>query len=102
MSEFETARNMKTIVCAVVVIAIVGVSAIAYVMLGGFNPTTTTTTDTTTTDTTTTTTPLEGVLTILTRHDIMIHNVFEPAFLASAMVSMISSGRRLQKITGTT
>jgi len=77
MSEFETARNMKTIVCAVVVIAIVGVSAIAFVMLGGFAPTTTTT------DTTTTTTPAAGVLTILTRHDVMIHNVFEPAFLAS-------------------
>jgi len=82
MSEFETGRNMKTIVCAVVVIAIVGVSAIAFVMLGGLAPTTTTTT-TTTTDTTTTTTPVEGVLTILTRHDVMIHNVFEPAFLAS-------------------
>jgi ABC-type Fe3+ transport system substrate-binding protein len=82
MSEFETARNMKTIVCAVVVIAIVGVSAIAYVMLGGLTPPTTTTTDTTTT-TTTTTTPLEGALTILTRHDVMIHNVFEPAFLAT-------------------
>jgi len=77
MSEFETGRNMKTIVCAVVVIAIVGVSAIAFVMLGGFAPTTTTT------DTTTTTTPAAGVLTILTRHDVMIHNVFEPAFLAS-------------------
>ena len=78
MSEFETARNMKTIVCAIVVIAIVGVSAIAFVMLGGLGPTTTTTTDTTTT-----TTPAGGVLTILTRHDVMIHNVFEPAFLAS-------------------
>ena len=79
MSEFETTRNMRTIVCAVVVIAIVGVGAIAFVMLGGFPPTTTTTTDTTTT----TTTPVEGALTILTRHDVMIHNVFEPEFLAS-------------------
>ena len=78
MSEFETGRNMKTIVCAVAVIAIVGVSAIAFVMLGGLAPT-----PTTTTTTTTTTTPAEGVLTILTRHDVMIHNVFEPAFLAS-------------------
>jgi len=77
MSEFETGRNMKTIVCAVAVIAIVGVSAIAFVMLGGMTPPTTTTT------TTTTTTPTGGVLTILTRHDVMIHNVFEPAFLAS-------------------
>ena len=78
MSEFETTRNMKTIVCAIVVIAIVGGGAIAFVMLGGLGPTTTTTTDTTTT-----TTPAGGVLTILTRHDVMIHNVFEPAFLAS-------------------
>ena len=80
MSEFESTRNMKTIVCAVAVVAIVGVSAIAFVMLGGLGPTPTTT-PTTTTDTTTT--PTVGVLTVLTRHDVMIHNVFEPAFLAS-------------------
>ncbi|MHA1480985.1 MAG: ABC transporter substrate-binding protein [Candidatus Thorarchaeota archaeon] len=76
MSEFESGRNMQTIVIAVVVISIIAVSGfVGLSMLGG-------TTDTTTT--TTTTTPPAGLtLTVLTRHDVAIHNVFEPAFLAS-------------------
>lgn len=67
-SEFETGRNMKTIVLAVVVIAIVSVSAVIVVMnMGGGGgdggPTNT--------------------LTILTRHDTAIHAAYESAFLAS-------------------
>jgi len=76
MSEFESGRNMKTIVAAVVVIAIVSVSGLLIVFYGGLDGNGTTTT-------TTTTTIVPKTLTIITRHDIVIHNVFEPAFLAS-------------------
>lgn len=84
MSEFESSRNMRTIIIAVVVIVIIGVAGgiVGLNMLGG-GGTTTTTTNTGTTTTTTTTTSSEHVLTIITRHDTSIHNVFEPAFLAS-------------------
>ncbi len=74
MSEFESTRNTKTIIITVVVIAIVAVGGfVGFSLLGGGGSTGTTTT----TGTTGTT------LTILTRHDVAIHNVFEPAFLAS-------------------
>ncbi|MCK5240439.1 MAG: hypothetical protein KAR33_12860, partial [Candidatus Thorarchaeota archaeon] len=73
MSEFETTRDTKTIMIAVVVIAVIGVGSIAgFMFLGGGGNTTTTTTD-----------PTGLTLTIVTRHDVAIHNVFEPAFLAS-------------------
>jgi ABC-type Fe3+ transport system substrate-binding protein len=82
MSEFESSRNMRTIIIAVVVIAIICVGGyVGWSLLSGGGPTTTTTTNTNTT--TTTTTSSEHVLTIITRHDTSIHNVFEPAFLAS-------------------
>ncbi|MDF1538690.1 MAG: ABC transporter substrate-binding protein [Candidatus Thorarchaeota archaeon] len=72
MSEFETGRDYKTIMIAVVVIAIIAVGGIAgFILLGGGG------------STTTTTEPEGLTLTILTRHDVAIHNVFEPAFLAS-------------------
>jgi ABC-type Fe3+ transport system substrate-binding protein len=66
------ARNTRTIVAAVVVIAVVAVGA--YVgwglIVGGGGTTTTTTTG--------------GItLTILSRHDVAIQNVYEPAFLNS-------------------
>jgi ABC-type Fe3+ transport system substrate-binding protein len=75
MSEFEAARNTKTIVIAVVVIAIIGVGGIAGWMLmsGGLPPTNGTTTPTAT----------GNVLTVITRHDVAILNVYEPAFLAT-------------------
>ncbi len=67
MSEFETARSSKTIIIAVVVIAVIGVSGIAgYFLLT--NPGSNTTTQ-------------GNTLTILTRHDVAIHGVFESAFL---------------------
>ncbi len=76
MSEFEASRNVKTSVLAVAVIVIIGVAATSFIFLGGFlNPGTTTTT--------TTTTSGPFTLTILTRHDVAIHNVYEPAFLAT-------------------
>ncbi|MGY5877223.1 MAG: hypothetical protein RTU30_15835, partial [Candidatus Thorarchaeota archaeon] len=80
MSEFETGRGSKTMLIAVVVIVIVGVGGFAgFMYLNGLTPTTTTTTPTTTT-----TTPTGGkTLTVLTRHDISIQAVYEPAFLAS-------------------
>ena len=79
MSEFETARNTKTIMIAVVVIVVVIGGGIAGFMLLTGGGTTTTTTGTTTT----TTTVPSTVLTILTRHDTSIHSVYEPAFLAT-------------------
>jgi ABC-type Fe3+ transport system substrate-binding protein len=74
MSEFESTRNVRTSLIAVVVIVVIGVAATSYLFLGGFfgpNPTTTTTSSG----------PI--TLTILTRHDVAIHNVYEPAFLAT-------------------
>lgn len=68
-SEFESGRNMKTIVIAVVVIGIVVVGGAIVVLNmggGGGGPTGPTQT-----------------LTILTRHDLAIHNAYESAFLAS-------------------
>ncbi len=70
MSEFETTRNTRTIMIAVVVIVIIGSGGLVGLMyLGGLTPTTTS--------------PTGETLTILTRHDISIQSVFEPAFLAS-------------------
>jgi ABC-type Fe3+ transport system substrate-binding protein len=83
MSEFESASSSTRLI-AVVVIVIIGVAGVSFVLLGGLpGPTTTPTTTTTTTGTTTTTTEPGGPVTlkILTRHDVAIHNVFEPAFL---------------------
>ncbi|MHA1772124.1 MAG: ABC transporter substrate-binding protein [Candidatus Thorarchaeota archaeon] len=81
MSEFESTRNTKTILIAVVVIVVIVGSGIAGFLL--LNPGTTTTTGTTTTE--------EGnTLTILTRHDVAIHGVFENAFLASDYAKNLS------------
>jgi ABC-type Fe3+ transport system substrate-binding protein len=75
MSEFETTRNVRTSLLAVIVIVVIGVAGVSIVFMGGFlNPTPTTTT-------TTTSGPI--TLTILTRHDVAIHNVYEAAFLAT-------------------
>ena len=74
MSEFESTRNTKTIMIAIVVIAVVAVGGYVGISLLGGGGTTTTTT---------TTGPTGITLTVLTRHDVAIHNVFEPAFLAS-------------------
>jgi ABC-type Fe3+ transport system substrate-binding protein len=75
MGEMEAARNTKTILAAVVVIAIIGVGGyIGISLLGGGG---------TTTGTTTTTTTGGIKLTILSRHDVAIEAVYEPAFLAS-------------------
>ncbi|MHA1957628.1 MAG: ABC transporter substrate-binding protein, partial [Candidatus Thorarchaeota archaeon] len=64
-SEFETGRNMKTIIIAVVVIGVIGVAAVVLVLNQ----------------------PPPGeegkTLTILTRHDTAIHTAYEPAFLAT-------------------
>ncbi|MHA2425651.1 MAG: ABC transporter substrate-binding protein, partial [Candidatus Thorarchaeota archaeon] len=74
MSEFESTRNTKTIMIAVVVIVVIGASGVVgFMLMGGGGGTTTTTT----------TEPTGETLTVLTRHDVAIHNVFEPAFLAS-------------------
>jgi len=74
MSEFETARNTRTILLAVVVIVVVVAGGIiGFLFLGGQGPT----------DTTTDTEPSGAEITILTRHDVAIHNVFEPIFLQS-------------------
>ncbi len=71
MSEFESTRNTRTIVIAIVVIAIVAVGGIAgFLLWGGGGPTT----------------PTDGEgqsITILTRHDVAIHSVYEGEFLAS-------------------
>lgn len=89
MSEFESAGNTRTMVLAIVVIAIIGVAGVSIMLLGpGFAPpgnnTTTTTTGTTTGTTTTTTNTGGGItLTILTRHDISIQNKFTSEFLSS-------------------
>ncbi len=86
MSEFETAGNTKTMLIAIVVIAIIGVAGVS-IMLLGFGPgpdgNTTITTGTNTTGTNTTYTGSGIVLTILTRHDISIQGKFESAFLAT-------------------
>ncbi len=82
MSEFESARSTGRIAAAIVVIVIVGVAGVIGFMsltgTGPFGP------GTTPTGTTTTNTTAAGItLTILTRHDVSIHSVFEPAFLAT-------------------
>lgn len=87
MSEFEAAGTSRTLMAIVVIIIIVGASAVTFIFIGGGPPATTTTTTTgTTTGTETTTTTPTGpqTLTILTRHDPNIHNVFEPRFLSSS------------------
>ena len=64
--EFESTRNMKTIVIAVVVIAVVVTGGVLVVLnMGGTNGG-----------------PTQSV-TVLTRHDVAIHAAYEPAFLAS-------------------
>jgi ABC-type Fe3+ transport system substrate-binding protein len=78
MSDFETAGRTRTMLSAVIVIVIIGVAGVSIFYLGGgFGP------NNTTTGTTTTTTSSGITLTILTRHDISIQNVFKSAFLAS-------------------
>ncbi len=77
MSEFEAARGSRTMLLATVVIVIIAASAIGVVYLSGvFGPTQTTTT-----------TVGSKVLTVLTRHDLSIMTVFEPAFLASSFAT---------------
>ncbi|MFW9793852.1 MAG: ABC transporter substrate-binding protein [Candidatus Thorarchaeota archaeon] len=62
--EFETTRNMKTIIIAVVVIGVVVVGgALVVLNMGPSGPT--------------------QSITILTRHDVAIHAAYETAFLAS-------------------
>ena len=73
-------------VVAIVVIAIIGVAGVSIMLMNpgpGPGPTNSTTTTTTGTETTTEPTTTGNVLTILTRHDISIQNVFDSAFLAS-------------------
>ncbi len=86
MSEFEATRSFSNKLIAIVVVVIVSVAGVSFIFLGGLpgpgNGTTTTpTTGTTTGPTTTPGGPI--TLTILTRHDIAIHNVYEAAFLAT-------------------
>lgn len=87
MSEFEASRNTSTIIAAIVVIAIIGVAGVSIMLMSpgpGPGPTNTTdTTDTTTGTGTTEPTVTGNVLSIVTRHDISIQNVFDAAFLAS-------------------
>ena len=80
MSEFETTRGSRTVISAIIVITIVIIGTLGVFYFGGiFGPGGPTTTSTTTTTTGTE----DKVLTVLTRHDISIHGVFEPAFLAT-------------------
>ncbi len=81
MSEFETTRNTSTIVVAIVVIAIIAVAGVSIMLLAPpIDPGPTNGTLTTTTTTTNTT----GItLTILTRHDLSIQQVYDGAFLTS-------------------
>ncbi len=65
MSEFETTRSASTKMIAAIVIVIVGIGGVAFIILSG---------------------PPAGpagpvTLTILTRHDVAIHNVYEAAYL---------------------
>ncbi|MFW9963790.1 MAG: ABC transporter substrate-binding protein [Candidatus Sifarchaeia archaeon] len=65
MSEFETTRSASTKMIAAIVIVIVGIGGVAFIILSG---------------------PPGGptgpvTLTILTRHDVAIHNVYEAAYL---------------------
>jgi len=79
MSEFEATRNTSTIIVAIVVIAIIGVAGVSIMLMGtppGPGPTNGT-------ETPTGTEPIGNVMTILTRHDISIQSVYEPAFLAT-------------------
>ncbi len=73
MSEFEPVKNTRNIILAVVVIAVIGVAGVGFIFFGGLGgPTTTTSTEE------------EGnVLTILTRHEVAIHRIYERAFLAT-------------------
>ena len=78
MSEFQAAGKTRNMLLAVVVIAVIGVAGVSIILLGmmpGQNGETTTTTTTTTGGIT---------ITVLTRHDISIQSVFEPAFLSSS------------------
>ncbi|MHA2044853.1 MAG: extracellular solute-binding protein [Candidatus Thorarchaeota archaeon] len=62
--EFETTRNMKTIVIAIVVIGVVvGAGALVVLNMSPAGPT--------------------QSITVLTRHDVAIHAVYETAFLAT-------------------
>ena len=66
-SEFETGRNLNTMIIAVVIIGVVGVAGVVVVLnLPGGGPST----------------PPQ-TLTILTRHDVAIHAAYESAFLAT-------------------
>jgi ABC-type Fe3+ transport system substrate-binding protein len=67
MSEFEASRSSSTKIIAIVVIAIVGVAGVTLILLNPPSPTDGT--------------PGPVTLTILTRHDVAIHNVYEAAFL---------------------
>lgn len=78
MSEFEASRSVNTKLIAIVIVVIVGVAGVSLVIIGGLpGPTN----GNTTTTTTTATGPI--TLTVLTRHDVAIHNVYESAFLAT-------------------
>jgi ABC-type Fe3+ transport system substrate-binding protein len=74
-SEFETGRNMKNIIIAVVVISIIGVAGVVIVLnpFGG------------------TTGPTESI-TVLTRHDVAIMTAYETAFLASDIAQEYNIG----------
>ncbi len=66
MSEFETTRTASTKMIAIIVVVIIGVAGVSYFILSGL--------------------PGPGptgpvTLTVLTRHDVAIHNVYEAAFL---------------------
>lgn len=87
MSEFEAAGNSRTMIMAIVVIAIISVAGVSIMLLGtppGPSGNTTETTDTIT-DTTTEPTlePGDVELSILTRHDISIQGKYESAFLTT-------------------
>ncbi len=62
--EFETERNMRNIVIAVVIVAIIGVSAVVVVLNMPAGET-------------------GRTITIVTRHDVAIHAAYEKAFLAT-------------------
>lgn len=86
MSDFESGGSSRTMIMAVVVIVIIIGAGVSLMLLGnppGPSGNETTTTSSTTTGPTTTTGPWDGSITILTRHDLSIQNVFEPIFLAS-------------------
>jgi ABC-type Fe3+ transport system substrate-binding protein len=66
-AEFETGRNLKNIIIAVVIIGIIGVAGVVVILnMGGGGPT-----------------APPQTITILTRHDVAIHAAYENAFLAT-------------------